>query len=38
MINDNIGKGYSSVVYKGTNDLTGTDLCYLGETVAIKVI
>ena len=34
----NIGKGYSSYVYKGKNDLTGTYLPYLDETVAIKVI
>jgi hypothetical protein len=30
-INSQIGKGYSSIVYKGRNDLTN-------ETVAIKVI
>ena len=35
---NNIGKGYSSYVYKGKNDLTGTPSSYLDETVAIKVI
>lgn len=26
LVHDNIGKGYSSVVYKGANDLNGTQL------------
>lgn len=33
-----IGKGYSSRVYKGRNDKTGTVCGILGEDVAIKVI
>ena len=37
-LNHNIGKGYSSCVYKGRNDVTGKLVCNLDETVAIKVI
>ena len=35
---DRIGKGYSSVVYRGTNDLTSTPSHHIDETVAIKAI
>lgn len=36
---DSIGKGYSSVVYRGRNDQTGkVSWIIIGETVAIKVI
>lgn len=38
MLNHNIGKGYSSQVFRGRNDITGTSLDYVDETVAIKVI
>ena len=37
-LGDKIGKGYSSTVYKGRNDITST-LCFIkDETVGIKVI
>lgn len=35
---DKIGKGYSSIVYKGLNDNTGIVPLKVGETVAIKAI
>lgn len=35
---DRIGKGFSSVVYKGTNDNTSKFVIYVDETVAIKAI
>ena len=35
---DKIGKGFSSVVYKGINDATSIIYIYIGETVAIKAI
>ena len=36
--NKKIGSGYSSEVYRGKNDLTGTSLWNLGNLVAVKVI
>ena len=38
MLSHNIGKGYSSQVFRGRNDVTGTIYSSLDETVAIKVI
>lgn len=37
-LNDVIGKGYSSHVYKGRHDQTGNVLIYSDELVAVKVI
>lgn len=37
-LNDVIGKGYSSHVYKGRHDQTGNVLIYADELVAVKVI
>jgi serine/threonine protein kinase len=38
VLSHNIGKGYSSQVFRGRNDVTGTISSSLDETVAIKVI
>lgn len=38
MLSHNIGKGYSSQVFRGRNDVTGTIHSNSDETVAIKVI
>ena len=38
LLNENIGKGYSSQVFRGRNDLTGTTPHHIDESVAIKVI
>lgn len=37
-LSDRIGRGYSSVVYKGQNDLTSKHQNNTDEIVAIKVI
>lgn len=35
---DKVGKGFSSIVYKGTNDLTSKSESYSDQVVAIKAI
>lgn len=35
---DRIGKGYSSIVYKGVNTLTSINKSMKDETVAVKAI
>jgi serine/threonine-protein kinase ULK/ATG1 len=38
LLSDNIGKGYSSQVFRGRNDTTSTNRITPDETVAVKVI
>ena len=37
-LSDIIGSGYSSQVFRGSNDLTGTNSTNKGHSVAVKVI